>query len=152
MKHKRLGNSLDSFTLYYEEMERDVPTNKKVANKKTAKVPAKASKVAVKKPTIKDRINGVVTTVRGRIDNIKKGIVLRKKKAKKLTKAEESAIRQKKIRGIIGIGLLFVVVSIAYSTYMTVLFVDGPVMVVALAPQAVFAALTLLIAFYKIYK
>lgn len=123
-------------------------TTKKVTKKPTAKV----NKTTKTKPTFKDRVNSAVVSVRSRVDNIKKGIVLRKKKAKKLTKVEKSAIRQKKIRGIIGIGLLFVVVSIAYSTYMTVLFVDGTVMVLALAPQVAFAALTLLIAFYKIYK
>ena len=144
MKHKRLGNSLDSFTLHYEEMERKVPTTKKVTKKPEVK--------AVSKTALKDRIDSVIVSVRGRIDNIKKGIVLRRKKAKKLTKSAKLAERKQKLHGIIGIGLLFVVVSIAYSTYMTVLFVDGTVMVLALAPQVAFAALTLLIAFYKIYK
>jgi hypothetical protein len=35
---------------------------------------------------------------------------------------------------------------------MTNLFVDGTMMVVALTPQVIFATVTLLIAFYKIYK
>lgn len=102
--------------------------------------------------TLKNRIDSMKKAVLIQFDNTKKRLGFKSKKAKKLTKTERKLERQKKIRGIIGIGLLFVVVSIAYSTYMTVLFVDGAAMIVALTPQVVFATITLLIAFYKIYK
>ena len=102
--------------------------------------------------TLKNRIDNLKKAVVVQFDNTKNKLGFKSKKAKKLTKIERKLERQKKIRGIIGIGLLFVVVSIAYSTYMTVLFADGTAMIVALTPQVVFAAITLLIAFYKIYK
>lgn len=113
----------------------------------TKRKPAKKTGV-----TLKNRIDNVKKAVAVQFNNTKKKLGFKSKKAKKVTKAELKLARQQKIRGIIGIGILFVVVSIAYSTYMTVLFVDGLVMAFALAPQVVFAAVTLLIAFYKIYK
>lgn len=138
-------NSLDKFELYYEELEK-----KKVAKAKVTKPAVKTS--SKPKTTLKMRFESIKKEARSRIDNIQKQHNLRRKKAKKLTKIEKKARLEQKKRGIIGIGLLFVVVSIAYSTYMTNLFVDGHMMVVALAPQVIFAAITLLIAFYKIYK
>lgn len=109
-------------------------------------------KKASAKPTFKNRIDSVVAAVRSWFDNMLKKLGFKSKKAKKSTKIERKLARQQKIRGIIGIGLLFVVVSIAYSTYMTVLFVDGPAMVAALAPQVLFASVTLIYAFYKLFK
>ncbi len=150
MKHKRIGNSLDSFKLYYEDLERKTvktATSKSKVTPKATQTEAKAPKVS-----LKTRIGAKLQPISNKFNNIKKRLGLQRKKAKKLTKTERSLVRQQKIRGIIGIGLLFVVVSIAYSTYMTVLFVDGKIMVAALAPQVIFAAITLLIAFYKIYK
>lgn len=111
-----------------------------------------AKTVPKSKVTLKDRIDNAKKAVVVQFNNTKKKLGVKSKKVKKLTKIERKLERQKKIRGIIGIGLLFVVVSIAYSTYMTALFVDGTAMVVALAPQVVFATVILLIAFYKIYK
>ncbi len=121
-------------------------TTSTVKRKPVAKATAKP------KVTLKNRIDNAKKAVIVQFDNIKKRLGFKSKKAKKVTKAEQKLARLQKIRGIIGIGLLFVVVSIAYSTYMTVLFVDGTIMVVALAPQVAFAATILLIAFYKIYK
>ena len=111
-----------------------------------------AKTVPKSKVTLKDRTDNAKKAVVKQIERAKKKLGIKSKKVKKLTKTERKLERQKKIRGIIGIGLLFVVVSIAYSTYMTALFVDGTAMVVALAPQVVFATVILLIAFYKIYK
>lgn len=111
-----------------------------------------AKTVPKSKVTLKDRTDNAKKAVVIQIERAKKKLGIKSKKVKKLTKTERKLERQKKIRGIIGIGLLFVVVSIAYSTYMTALFVDGTAMVVALAPQVVFATVILLIAFYKIYK
>ena len=116
------------------------------------KVTPKAKTTPKSKVTLKSRIKNAKKTVLVHFNNTKKKLGFKSKKVKKLTKIERKLERQKKIRGIIGIGLLFVVVSIAYSTYMTALFVDGTAMVVALAPQVVFATVILLIAFYKIYK
>ena len=62
------------------------------------------------------------------------------------------APRKRVANGILGIGLLFVVVSIAYSTYITILFVNNSTSIVALIPQVLFAAFTLLKAFSKLYK
>lgn len=123
------------------------------ATVKTTATSAVKRKTPVKpKVSLKQRLDNVKKAVRGKFDNIKKRLGIKSKKTKKTTKTAKKLARQQKIRGIIGIGLLFVVVSIAYSTYMTVLFVDGTAMVVALTPQVVFAATILLIAFYKIYK
>lgn len=116
------------------------------------KVTPGAKTVPKSNVTLKNRIDSLKKAVVVQFDNTKKKLGFKSKKAKKLTKIERKLERQKKIRGIIGIGLLFVVVSIAYSTYMTALFVDGTAMIVALTPQVVFAAITLLTAFYKIYK
>jgi len=104
------------------------------------------------KVTLKDRIDNIKKSVIVLFNNIKKKLGFKSKKATKVTKDEKKLARKQKIRGIIGICLLFVVVSITYSTYMTVLFVDGITMIIALAPQVTFAVVTLLIAFYKIYK
>ena len=116
------------------------------------KVTPSAKTVPKSNVTLKNRIDSLKKAVLVQFNNTKKRLGFKSKKVKKLTKTERKLERQKKIRGIIGIGLLFVVVSIAYSTYMTALFVDGTAMVVALAPQVVFATVILLIAFYKIYK
>lgn len=127
----------------------------KVATKTSttkAKVTPGAKTVPKSKVTLKDRLDNAKKAVVVHFNNTKKKLGFKSKEVKKLTKIERKLERQKKIRGIIGIGLLFVVVSIAYSTYMTALFVDGTAMVVALAPQVVFATVILLIAFYKIYK
>lgn len=126
-------------------------------SKATTKTSATKRKVTAKstakpKVTLKDRFDNAKKAVVVQFNNTKKKLWFKSKKVKKLTKTELKLERQKKIRGIIGIGLLFVVVSIAYSTYMTALFVDGTATVVALAPQVVFATVILLIAFYKIYK
>lgn len=122
-------------------------TETTVTTQSTSTVKRKETKVS-----LKQRLEAFKTALRSRLDNIKKRLGLKSKKVRKLTKNDRKLARQQKARGIIGIGLLFVVVSIAYSTYMTVLFVDGTAMVVALTPQVIFAAITLLIAFYKIYK
>lgn len=122
-------------------------TEATVKTQSTSTVKRKQTKVS-----LRQRLEAFKKALRSRLDNIKKKLGIKSKKARKVTKADRKLALQQKLRGIIGIGLLFVVVSIAYSTYMTVLFVDGTAMVVALTPQVVFASITLLIAFYKIYK
>lgn len=124
-------------------------TTKPVQVSKTSTVKRKET---AKKVTFKDRLDNIGKGVRGSYNNTMKRLGFKSKKAKKVTKTQKQLDREQKKRGIIGIGLLFVVVSIAYSTYMTNLFVDGPEMIVALAPQVAFAAYILIKAFYKLYK
>lgn len=145
------NDSLDKFPLYYEDLERK-PV--KTAPKTTSKVKSTPKTKTPNKVVVgvKSKFKDVEKSVRGFFNNTKKKFVARRKKAQKMTKIEKKALQEQKVRGIIGIGLLFVVVSITYSTYMTALFVDGTMMVAALAPQVIFAVTTLLIAFYKLYK
>lgn len=156
MKYSKTTSVLENFKLYYEDTENKRMTKTSKTTAKTAKKPvAKPAKRVVNKSPKSSKIDEVkkyFNSLGDKINNTYSGLKKTKKKTKKPTKAEQKISRDKKIRGIIGIGLLFVVVSIAYSTYMTNLFVDGPIMVVSLAPQVIFAGATLLIAFYKIYK
>lgn len=143
-----MRDSLSDFKLYYEDLERKTV--------KTAPSKAKVSKATkatpVKGKSLKEKLSDRLQPVRSKIDNIVRKVKQPRKKAKKTTKAERLEIRKQKIRGIIGIGLLLTVVSIVYSTYMVNLFVDGTEMIVALAPQVIFATLISIYAFYKIYK
>lgn len=147
-------SSLNNFKLHYEETERTQVSKETIKAKSTSTAKRKPAVKNSAKPkaTFKDRIDNIKKSVIVLFNNIKKKLGFKSKKATKVTKDEKKLARKQKIRGIIGICLLFVVVSIAYSTYMTVLFVDGTMMVIALAPQVIFAVVTLLIAFYKIYK
>lgn len=143
MKHTK-DYILESFELFYEEMERKPVKTATKQTKKSSKVEAK--------PPVKATFRDYVNKARGKFDNVTKKLNLRRKNVKKVTKADKKLAREQKIRGIIGIGLLFVVVSIAYSTYQTNLFVDGWQMVIALTPQVIFAVAISIYAFYKIYK
>lgn len=71
---------------------------------------------------------------------------------KKLTKTERAALQEQQKRVILGIGLLLVVVSITFSTFVTLTFVDDKAIYLALAPQVAFALVSLFKAFSKIYK
>jgi uncharacterized membrane protein len=142
-------SELDKFPLYYEDLERKPMNTSKTTNKTVKKATKTPSKPKI---NLKALLEDTKKSVRSFLDNTKKSIILHRKKVKKLTKTQKKELQKQKLNGIIGIGLLFVVVSIAYSTYMTNLFVDGTMMVVALTPQVIFATVTLLIAFYKIYK
>lgn len=144
------GKALENHKLYYEDLERKPVKTAKNTTKKTVKTPVK--KQSKKTLDLAKRFEDAKKSVRGFLNNTKKKVVSYRKKAQKLTKMQKKELRQRKLHGIIGIGLLFVIVSIAYSTYMTNLFVDGVMMIVALTPQVAFAAITLFIAFYKLYK
>jgi hypothetical protein len=140
------------FELYYEELEKKVakPKSKVLTNKKPeVKVDKSLSE---KKVTLKQRVTGVVSKVRGRFNNVVNKVKSPRKKAKKLTKDVKKARREQNVRGILGIGLLFVVVSITYSTYVIYNGVSSTASRVMLVPQVVFALLTLFKAFSKIYK
>lgn len=78
--------------------------------------------------------------------------VHRSKKAKKLTKSQRLEQINERNRAIMGIGSLFVVVSITYSTTLTLMGVNSWQSKFALLPQVIFALITLLKAFSKLYK
>lgn len=139
------NNSLKGFELNFEEFEEN-----KVSNLSSAKPkkPVKTAKSEVKKESFKSKVNVKLTGVKTFVKKLKPS----KKKTKKLTKEQKTLARQQKKRGILGIGLLFVVVSIAYSSYVIYNGVNSTASRVMLVPQVVFAVFTLFKAFSKIYK
>lgn len=155
------GNLLSEPVLYYEELEEKkvVKAKKAVKSKPKVRVNKKMSKrktLSEKNPavyfnmlfgTIKSTLN-----VRSHFDNILKKINKQPKKAKKVTKAQKQEIQEQRKRGILGIGLLLVIVSIIYSTTVVREFVDSAASLVALAPQVIFAGVILVKAFSKLYK
>jgi hypothetical protein len=158
MNTKKVSNTLDGFILYYEEMEKKVAKVKsKVAQKSetTVKIGKTDAIKRKDKPSLMSRVKALVSKARSFFNNVFSRLKPSKKPSK-LSKKEQAehrkAFREQLIRGIIGIGLLLVVVSIAFSTYITNLFLDGPMMIIALIPQVGFAVITLLVAFYKILK
>lgn len=90
---------------------------------------------------VKDKISGVVKKTNNP-----------SKKVRKLTKIQKKERQEQQKRAIMGIGLLFVIVSIVYSTAVTTYFVDGFAPILALAPQAVFGVIILFKAFSGLYK
>lgn len=104
------------------------------------------------KTSIKAKINDTLQSVRSRINNAVDKMRKPKKKAKKVTKARREELREQRRNGILGIGLLLVVASIAYSTSVIFIGVDSDASRIALLPQALFALLTLIKAFSKFYK
>jgi len=153
-----MAKTLEEFKLYYEEMEFH-----KVKKTPTTKVATKKAKYVVKKRTqstiIKERITHIkdFTTAKLIVLKINFSNVVNKalhpsKTAKKMTKIEQKAVIQQRKNGIMGIGLLFVIVSIIYSTYVVRTFVDTGLSFLALTPQVVFATYILIKAFSKLYK
>lgn len=110
----------------------------------------------VKKPTLRDqaidKVDALKTSARVLFNNMLQKVKKQPKKAKKMTKAQKKALQEQRKRGILGIWLLLVVVSIIYSTVIVREFVDSSESLIALAPQVIFAGATLLKAFSKIYK
>lgn len=74
------------------------------------------------------------------------------KTRKKPTKADEILAKQERNRAILGIGILLVIVSIAYSTSVIFIGVDSLESRIALLPQVVFALVISIKAFSKLYK
>lgn len=111
---------------------------------KTAKeTPVKAKKSS----NIKTKFASVQKNVVAKFKGVKP-----LKSVKKLTKAQRLERKNRRNRVIMGIGLMLVVVSIAYSTTVTRYFVDSPASLLFLAPQVIFAVITIIIAFSKLYK
>jgi len=141
---KPKGSALESFKLYYEELERK-PV-KTVPTKKTNKTAKKEEK------SLKEKLLNKLQLVSSKFNNIKKKLSQPRKKAKKLTKAEREIAKIERNHAILGIGQLLVVVSIAYSTSVIFIGVDSLESKIILIPQVVFALFTLLKAFSKLYK
>lgn len=146
-------SALDSFQLFYEELEK-----KKVTKKQSKVLTDKPKKTVVTTP-LKTKIYNLVSGVVAKIVSFVVKTYNKlprfkhlKKYNKKLTKSQKQAIREQQVRGILGIGLLFVVVSITYSSYVIFNGVDSSASRLMLAPQVVFALITLFKAFSKIYK
>lgn len=127
-------NSLESFTLPFIETEIGV------------------AKSAPMKPTFKERVSTRLAPVRSQFNNALSKVKTKRKKAKKPTKAQQKLAKQQHKNVILGIGLLLVIVSIAFSTTVTLTFVNSPAAYIALAPQVAFAAAVSIIAFYNIFK
>lgn len=134
---------LDSFKLYYEDLEKKV--------KKTSKTDALKHTEPVK-PSIKDKILVKTKHLKAHFNNVVNKVKIPRKKGKKLTKAQQIAAKEQRKSGIMGIGLLLVVVSIAYSTSVIFIGADSFASKLSLIPQALFAAITLFKAFSKIYE
>jgi hypothetical protein len=71
--------------------------------------------------------------------------------SKSTNKANKKVEKQSSF-GILGIALLLVIVSIAYSSAVILLGTDGLTPKIMLAPQILFGVLVLGIAFYKLSK
>ena len=145
-------NCLDNFKLRYEDMEFN--KMKKISKvKATAKTTSTSiTKRKTPKLLLKDRFALIKRAVIIHFNNILKKIGIRGKKTKKVTKTQKKFEREQQLRGILGIGLLFVVVSIIYSTYIIFNGISSTASKVMIIPQATFAVLILYKAFSKIYK
>ena len=119
----------------------------KIPRRKTSKVPKQSFIGSVKSRFVSTK-NSLVDGLKTLRDKIRKP----KKTSKKLSKSEQADINRQRRDGILGIGQLFVVVSIAYSTSVIFEGVDSLESKLVLVPQAIFALFTLLKAFSKLYK
>lgn len=97
------------------------------------------------KPDIKKAIKDLVKSVEFKGVNMGNDVEKTTDKAPKTSKNDYNRV-------IMGIGQLFVVVSIAYSTAVIFMGVDGVESKIALFPQAAFASYILIKAFSRLYK
>lgn len=100
----------------------------------------------------KESTSNLLQVVKNALQSVIAKMKITRKKSKKLTKADKKLAREQFLRGIMGIGLLFVVVSIAYSTAVIFIGVDSIASKIALLPQVIFALYTLYKAFSQFYK
>jgi hypothetical protein len=146
---------LDVFRLQYEDIKFKKPNIiKKIKHTKATKktVPARKTAKWYKKVDINKFIVCKYKKFGKYFSDVVNKVVHPSKKAKKLTKIQREMVKIQRNRGIMGIGLLLVVVSIAYSTTVILLGVSSIASKIALLPQIIFAAVTIIIAFYKLYK
>lgn len=131
-----LIKSLKQFEIYYEDMEKNFVKKKQES----------------KKIDVKQFVTTKFNLVKGKISGVVNKTITPKKTVRKLTGAQRKERQDQQKNAIMGIGLLFVIVSIGYSTAVTTYFVDGFAPLVALTPQVIFGAIILLKAFSKLYK
>lgn len=153
--------NLNNFKLYYEDLEgarmQKAKTSQKAAKvkvetKKANKSSSKKQATPVKKVSLKDKMLVKLQPLRSKFNNMLDRIKNPSKTKKKLTKAQKAEMHEDRKRAILGIGLLLVVVSIAYSTSVIFIGVDSNASRIALFPQALFAIIILFKAFFKLYK
>ena len=141
----RTSNVVESFKLYYEDLERKrmktAPVKLNAIKKPTKKVE--------KKTSFKKNMLNKLQPVRNKFNTAMNKIKAPKKKAKKPTRLEKKTMQHERNRVILGIGLLLVVVSITYSTSVILLGVDSIGSKIALLPQVAFALLISIKAFSK---
>ncbi len=154
MKTNIRKSVLDKFKLYYEEMEKKKV--QKAVRISELKRPA-SKKVTLSTPTVQKPLPQHSRFAK--FAELKSKFFTRKPKSKpSISLSKRAQLEQKRarraelFRGIIGIGLLLVVVSIARSTFIALQFVDGAANIVYLIPQIGFAVIISIIAFLKIYK
>lgn len=108
--------------------------------------------VSSRKKSLKERIITILKRSRSKKFNTVDNPKLQSKRVKKLTWLEQRLAKQQRNNVILGIGLLLVVVSIAYSTSVIIISVDSSVSRVLLCPQIIFALYLIFKAFSKFYK
>jgi hypothetical protein len=117
----------------------------KTAVKVTKSTPMKAKTDAVKRKEVTVKTSPISKFL-ARFSK-KTNTKPKSKLTKKAQLERKLARRNTIIRGIIGIGLLLTVVSIARSTFIALQFVDGTANIIFLAPQVLFAAIISIIVF-----
>lgn len=127
----------------------------KKSNKKTTKQSVNKytlEKFKMNYEDLKFKTGKVIKTSSKKVVNKVNKVTHPSKKSKKPTKAELELAKKQYDNAIIGIGLLLVVVSIAYSTSVILLGVDSLGSKIALLPQAIFALVISIKAFSRLYK
>lgn len=137
------NNVLSKKELKYEKLNSD-PKKRKAPKKQPVVVRTDRSKFVNFSRHISIRSNNFYS-------NLSK-FVNKSKKAKKTSKKDQITANLKHNNAILGIGLLLVVVSIAYSTTVIFIGVDSIESKIALLPQVIFALTILIKAFSRLYK
>ena len=142
---KQSNKTLSKKELKYEKLDSDP--------KKRKKTPSKYAVVNTTKSKSNNIGRYISVQSKNLHNNITKFIKKHKgKKAKKPTKLQKELAKAKNKNAILGIGLLLVVVSIAYSTTVIFIGVNSIESKIALLPQTVFALAILIKAFSRLYK
>lgn len=147
-KSEEKESVLGDYKLHYEDIKLKKLKTKKTKTPKNVKSEPKKTKKVDYKAYILSKYKQLVEMLEKLADKIYDP----SKTPKKLTKAQVQEAIEQRNRAIMGIGLLFVIVSIAYSTTVIIIGVDSLESKIALLPQAIFALATLFKAFSKLYK
>lgn len=127
-------------------------TSKSVACTRYIEIRKNMNKAKNKLKDVGSAVKRFLEKIWDKILNVFHSLKPANRKKKKLTKAEKQANRRDRNNGILGIGLFLVVLSIAYSTAVVAIGVGTTESYIALAPQALFALITLIVAFIKLLK